>query len=162
MKWSIAYLGSVYCDSIGIPMQKKVPAPPGTVVKRSSAGLGLFAARPYKKGERVIEYVGRTLSEKEATTSNSLYLFQISKGRTIDGKPAVNPAGYINHSCRPNCEVYIYGGRVFIRTSRKIKLGTEFSYDYGEEYFIEHIKPYGCQCPATKHLYDKEVKKRRR
>ena len=137
-------------------MKKGVPAPPGTAVKRSYAGLGLFATRPYKKDERVIEYVGRTLSEKEATTSNSLYLFQISKARTIDGKPRVNPAGYINHSCCPNCEVYIYGGRVFIRARRRIKPGEEFSYDYGEEYFDEHIKPYGCRCGASTHLYGKK------
>lgn len=142
-----------------IRMKRRVNAPAGTVVKRSTAGLGLFATRPYKKGERVIEYVGRTLSEKEATTSESLYLFQISKERTIDGKPFMNPAGYINHSCRPNCEVYIYGGRIFIRAAKKIKLGEEFSYDYGEEYFLEHIRPYGCRCGALKHLYAKKTTK---
>src|SRR3989344_5732308 len=141
-------------------MRKGREAPAGTVVKLASSGLGLFATRSYKKGERVIEYVGRTLSEKEATSSNSLYLFQISKDRTIDGKPRVNPAGYINHSCRPNCEVYIYGGHVFIRARRRIKPSEEFSYDYGEEYFIEHIRPYGCRCGAAAHLYSKKVKKR--
>lgn len=124
---------------------KKAPA--GTVVKRASAGLGLFAKRPYKKGERVLEYVGRRLPEREAETSNSLYLFAINKKKTIDGKPAWNPAGYINHSCRPNCEPYIYAERVFIRAAKNIKPGEEFSYDYGEEYFNDHIKPYGCRCP---------------
>ncbi|MBU6321731.1 MAG: SET domain-containing protein [Patescibacteria group bacterium] len=131
----------------------KVPAPPGTVVKRSSAGLGLFATRAYKKGERVIEYVGRTISKQEEDTSRSLYLFNISDKRTIDGRPADNPAGYINHSCKPNCEVYIYGGRVFIRAAKAIRPGDEFSYDYGEEYYLEHIAPYGCRCGAPKHLY---------
>jgi len=117
------------------------------VVKRSYHRFGLFATRPYKKGERVIEYVGREISEREAETSRSMYLFEITKRRTIDGKPAMNPAGYINHSCRPNCEPYIYGGRVFIRAEKNIKPGEEFTYDYGEEYFDEHIKPYGCRCP---------------
>ena len=143
-----------------IRMKKKVRAPAGTVVKRSHAGLGLFATRPYKKGERVIEYVGRTLSEKEATTSSSLYLLQISEKRTIDGKPKVNPAGYINHSCRPNCEVTIWRGRVFIKTRKRIQPGEEFCYDYGAEYFNEHIKPYGCRCGAPTHLYGKKVRKK--
>lgn len=128
--------------------RKGIPAPEGTAVKRASAGLGLFATRPYKKGERVIEYVGRTLSDREAETSSSLYLFAINNKKTIDGKPATNPAGYINHSCKPNCEPYIYAERVFIRARRNIKPGEEFTYDYGEEYFKEHIKPYGCRCPA--------------
>ena len=37
---------------------KKPLYPDGVRVGRSSAGLGLFAVRPYKKGERIIEYVG--------------------------------------------------------------------------------------------------------
>lgn len=141
-------------------MKRKVNAPAGTVVKRSSAGLGLFATRPYKKGERVIEYVGRAMSKQEEDTSRSLYLFNISDKRTIDGRPAVNPAGYINHSCRPNCEVYIYGGRIFIRAAKTIKPREEFSYDYGEEYCVEHCQP--CRCGAPKHLYAKKknVKKK--
>lgn len=122
--------------------------PDGVVVKRSSAGLGLFAMRPFKKGERVIEYVGREIAEEEAYTSKSLYLFEVNKKKTIDGKPRINPAGYINHSCRPNCEIVIYGGRIFIKAAKNIKPGEEFSYDYGEEYWNEHIEPKGCRCRA--------------
>jgi uncharacterized protein len=120
----------------------------GMVVKRSYAGKGLFATRPYKKGERVIEYVGRTISKEEEFTSRSKYLFEVSKGRTIDGRPSVNIAGYINHSCRPNCEPVIWRGRIFIKTIKGVKPGEEFTYDYGKEYFDEHIKPHGCRCPA--------------
>lgn len=118
----------------------------GYVVKRASAGLGLFATRPYKKGERVIEYVGRELSKEEAETSRSKYLFEISSRRTVDGKPAQNTAGYINHACRPNCESDIVGGRIFISAIKNILPGEEFTYDYGKEYFNEHIKPVGCKC----------------
>ena len=38
-------------------------------VKRSSAGLGLFAGEAIPKGKCVIEYVGRTISKKEEETS---------------------------------------------------------------------------------------------
>ena len=131
-------------------MAKGVPAPPGTAVKRSYAGLGLFATRPYKKGEKVIEYVGREISEEEWEKSNSKYLFEITKKRTIDGKPAMNPAGYINHSCAPNCEPYIYGGRIFIRAQKSIRRGEEFTYDYGKEYFDDIIAPHGCRCPKCR------------
>ncbi|MDP2157317.1 MAG: SET domain-containing protein, partial [Nitrospirota bacterium] len=58
------------------------------LVKRSSAGLGLFSGGVIPKGACVIEYVGRELSQEETDTSKSKYLFEISKKKTIDGKPA--------------------------------------------------------------------------
>ena len=115
-------------------------------VGRSRAGLGLFATRPFKKGERIVEYVGRVISKEEEYTSKSKYLFEVNARKTIDGKPRDNIAGYINHSCRPNCEPEIERGRVFIDAVKNIKAGEEFTYDYGEEYFDEHIKPHGCRC----------------
>ncbi|MCR4334044.1 MAG: SET domain-containing protein [Patescibacteria group bacterium] len=120
--------------------------PEGVRVGRASAGLGLFATRPYKKGERVIEYVGRTLTNAEEYSSRSKYLFEVNKRKTIDGSMRSNIARYINHSCKPNCEPEIERGRIFIDAIRNIKEGEEFVYDYGEEYFNEHIKPYGCRC----------------
>lgn len=118
----------------------------GIRVGRASAGLGLFATRHYKKGERIIEYFGRTISNAEAYTSRSKYLFEVNKRRTIDGTTRENMARYINHSCRPNCEPEIERGRIFIDAIRSIKKGEEFHYDYGEEYVDEHIKPHGCRC----------------
>ncbi|MDB5264545.1 MAG: protein containing domain [Parcubacteria group bacterium] len=119
-------------------------------VKRSSAGLGLFAGEPIPKGVCVIEYVGRVVSKEESETSKSKYLFEISKNKTLDGKPKINKAGYINHSCKPNCEAEINKARVFILTTRAIKEGEELNYDYGKEYFDEHIKPFGCRCAKCK------------
>lgn len=122
-------------------------------VKRSSAGLGLFAGEDIPKGACVIEYVGRVISKEEEYSSKSKYLFEISKSKTIDGKPRWNKAGYINHSCRPNCEPDIHKGRVFIIAIRGIKAGEELSYDYGKEYFHDHILPHGCRCGADRHLH---------
>ena len=125
---------------------KKSNYPEGLRVGRSSAGLGLFAMRSFKKGERIIEYVGRTISNAEAYTSRSKYLFEVNNRRTIDGVARANTARYINHSCRPNCEPEIERGRIYVDANKNIKVGEEFVYDYGEEYFNEHIKPYGCRC----------------
>ncbi len=117
------------------------------LVKRSSAGLGLFAGEAIPKGVCIIEYVGRVISKEENQTSRSKYLFEINARKTIDGTARSNTARYINHSCRPNCEPEIRQGRVFIMTRRAIKEGEEFSYDYGKEYWNEFIKPIGCRCP---------------
>lgn len=131
-------------------MKKKLIYPEGIRVGRASAGLGLFATRAYKKGERIIEYVGRTLTNAEEYSSRSKYLFEVNSRKTIDGSVRTNIARYINHSCKPNCEPEIERGHIFIDAIKNIKTGEEFVYDYGEEYFNEHIRPYGCRC-AKKH-----------
>jgi uncharacterized protein len=127
-------------------MSKFTPGDFDLRVRRSSAGLGLFTESAIPKGACIIEYVGREVSKEESETSKSKYLFEISKSKTIDGKPKWNKAGYINHSCRPNAESEITKGRVFILATRGIKPGEEITYDYGKEYVDEHIKPFGCKC----------------
>lgn len=119
-------------------------------VKKSSAGLGLFATAPIKRGTWIIEYVGRVLRGKEMDPVNNKYLFETSRVRMIDGSLRSNTARYINHSCKPNCEPEIIAGRVFIRAKRRIEPGEEITYDYGEEYVNEYIKPYGCRCAHCK------------
>jgi len=66
--------------------------------------------------------------------------------KTIDGTIRENTARYINHSCRPNCEVEIKKGKVLVFSKRNIEAGEELSYDYGKEFWNEHIKPIGCKC----------------
>lgn len=132
--------------------KEKLVCPEGLKVKRSSAGLGLFATRTFKKGERIIEYFGREISKEEEYTSRSKYLFEVNSRKTIDGTMRENFARYINHSCKPNCQPEIVKGRVWIDAIKTIQEGEELTYDYGEEYVNEHIKPQGCRCApcATK------------
>ena len=125
---------------------KYVPGGFSLLVKRSSAGLGLFVGEDLAKGVCIIEYVGRVVKGKEEYTSRSKYLFEVNSRKTIDGRPRFNKAGYINHSCRPNAEPETVRGRVFIMSKRLIKAGEEITYDYGKEYFDDHIKPHGCRC----------------
>ncbi len=128
-------------------MRKKYePANHKLLVKRSSAGLGLFAGEKMPKGTCIIEYVGRLLAPGEEYTSNSKYLFEINSKKTIDGSPRSNTARYVNHSCKPNVEAEIYKGRVFFFAKRNIQTGEELSFDYGKEYWNEYIKPKGCKC----------------
>lgn len=125
-------------------IQKKVK------VKRSSAGLGLFADEDIKKGEFVIEYTGVMLSREAADKKGGKYLFEVSSRRVIDGSGRDNLARYINHSCKPNCEADVRRGRIFIFAKRNIKKGEELAYDYGKEYFDEFIKPKGCRCASCR------------
>lgn len=123
------------------------------VVKRASAGLGLFAAEPIPKGARVIEYVGNLLTHEEYEKSRSVYLFDIGPRGALDGSPRWNLARYINHSCKPNCAPKVSRRRVFIHSIRAIKPGEELTYDYGADYFDEYIGA-RCRCvgcrPSTR------------
>jgi len=116
-------------------------------VKRSGTGLGLFATEKIPKSTLIIEYFGPVLNNKELSKKNgSKYLFETSYNRTIDGTHRANTARYANHSCKPNCETEVIRGRIYIVSLYTIKPGEELTYDYGEEYTNEHIKPHGCKC----------------
>lgn len=115
-------------------------------VKRSSAGLGLYAFEAIKKGAVIIEYVGKRIPTSHGDTLNNRYVFNVSPRIDIDGSPRWNTARYINHSCRPNCEAINNRGRIFIVARRGIKVGEELTYDYGKEYFEGTILKEGCLC----------------
>jgi len=123
-------------------------------VKKSFAGLGLFAGENIKKGTKIIEYVGEKITAQEADKRGGKYLFEINSKWTIDGTTRKNIARYVNHACgkAANCEAENKGGRIFIIAKKNISAGDELMYDYGSEYFDEHIKPFGCRCVSCKPL----------
>ncbi|MFZ4687194.1 MAG: SET domain-containing protein [Hyphomonadaceae bacterium] len=129
------------------PRRRYKPGDFDLKVKRASAGLGLFAVSTIPKGACVIEYTGTPITREQMYTSNSRYLFEINSRKTIDGSPRWNTARYINHSCRPNCEIEIHKGRVWIFARRNIKPGEELGYDYGEAY-VEAYLSGKCLCAA--------------
>ncbi len=118
------------------------------IVKRSSAGLGLFAGKAFKRGDFIIEYTGEHITHEEADTRGGRYLFILSKKIVIDGKGRENTARYINHSCKPNAEAETDedAGKIRISAKRAIQPGEEITYDYGKEYWNEYIKTHSCKC----------------
>lgn len=118
-------------------------------IGRSFTGLGLFALKPIRKREKIVEYKGPRVSPKEALRlerRGNRYLYEINPRVTIDGSPRSNIARYANHSCNPNAETYAYGGRVFIRALRSIKPDEEITYDYGNDYLKYVIGRSRCKC----------------
>ncbi len=117
-------------------------------VFKSAAGFGLRTLRDWDKGDLVIEYTGKRITNAQAEENPNRYLFDLDDKITIDGSGRTNLARYINHSCRPNCEAVHYtdAKEIGIEARRKIKAGEELTYDYGKDHFNEYIKPYGCKC----------------
>ena len=130
---------------IMLPMKQSANA---YQVKKSSAGLGLFATTHFKKGDVVIEYTGEHISHDEADRRGGRYLFTLSDSIIIDGKDRKNIARYINHACKPNCyaEIDENEEHICIFAKRAIKPGEEITFHYGAEYKKDIIDPVGCKC----------------
>ncbi len=129
-----------------IELRKDTNAQYKVRVGRSKSGLGLFALEPIPKGKKIIEYVGRVLTGEPDDATSGQYIFNLSKKVDIDGAPRWNIARYANHSCRPNAESDVIKGHVWVKSKKAIAKGEEIVYDYGKEFFDEHIKPKGCRC----------------
>lgn len=123
-------------------------------------GKGVFAVQALAKGETLIEYAGEVISWKEAlrrhphdpTDPNHTFYFHLDDKHVIDGKVGGNSSRWINHSCKPNCEAEEEGGRVFIKSLRKIEAGEELFFDYGLIIDARQTKKlkaeYACWCGA--------------
>ncbi len=136
-----------------MPKNLKKTTPPtskpvGVAPKRSRAGLGLFATKDFKKGERIIEYIGNRVPTGDEGPVN-LYIFNVNKKVDIDGSPRWNIARYANHSCVPNAEAVNDNDRIFIEAIKTIRAGEEITYDYGKEYYEDILvkEKGGCRCP---------------
>lgn len=104
-------------------------------VKRSRIhGRGVFAAKPFRKGERIIEYTGRRVrwsSIPDELDDPRIYYFAIGDSNwVIDPSVDGNEAQWINHSCKPNCSIRERRRRIFIHALRNIRRGEELFYDY--------------------------------
>jgi uncharacterized protein len=133
------------------------------VVKDSKIhGKGVYASRAIKKGERVVEYCGERISHAEADRRYMMkgdddghtFLFVATNRTVIDGNVNGNDARFINHSCAPNCESVMDGGRVFLEAIRAIRPGDELGFDYQLTWEstddLEDLANYVCLCGAKK------------
>jgi uncharacterized protein len=120
-------------------------------IARSATGLGLFAAKPIKRGAYIATYRGRRISTEESDRRERLgakYMFELNSRWTIDGSPRWNLARYMNHSCWPNAKPVSRKGRIVFVALRLIAPGEEITYDYGPEYFEYFLQNKGCRCAA--------------
>ena len=125
-------------------MPYKIPLKDTLIVQKSDIHhLGVYAKRDILKGERIIRYLGKRLTNKQASAEDDTYHYQINSRYTIDGK---NDARYINHSCDPNAESDIIKGTIWIVAIRDIKKGEELTYNYG--YNVKEALRYPCRCGA--------------
>ena len=131
-----------------------------TVKNSKMHGKGVFASRNIKKNSRIIEYIGEKITKREgdlrsekrlkrylnSKKTGSVYIFELNSRYDIDGSLSYNKARFINHSCKPNCEVQIKNGHIWIYSIRNIKKNEELSYDYGYEFDKDDYSDHSCRC----------------
>ncbi len=111
-----------------------------------NAGLGLFARKNFKEGEKIVEYKGKIQTWKEAVKENweNPYLFWVTAKRVINPiKSKTAMAHYANDASGPakvkglknNAEYEVEGNRCFIVATRDIKRFEEVFVNYGDEYW---------------------------
>jgi uncharacterized protein len=129
------------------------------LVKKSQIhSNGVIAKKDIPNKTRIIEYVGKKVTKavsnkladiplekaKKNKNHGAVYIFELNKRHDIDGYVSYNLARYINHSCKPNCEVDIIRGHIWIIALREIKKGEELTYNYGYDY--EDYDEHKCFC----------------
>lgn len=108
------------------------------------AGLGLFALRTFRKGERVVEYKGERLTVNEydqryQEEAMGAYGIQLDEHHVLDARKTTSGLGRYAcdfHGSRklPNVEYLIDDDdRIWLTAVRQINPGDEILADYGEE-----------------------------
>ena len=110
--------------------------------------FGVYALEDIPAGRIVIEYTGKRMSWAKASRvpfEKSIYLANLKRGYSIDGRTGGSGAEYVNHSCEPNLKPRRTPGRLFFCSRRKIRSGEELTTDYKYPIKLRRVL---CRCGA--------------
>ncbi|MCL4365623.1 SET domain-containing protein [Patescibacteria group bacterium] len=118
------------------------------IKKTKTKGYGVFAKKEISAGTVIGDYLGKVIKTAEydlENDKNGLYLTYFSDQASIYPdleKPGIH---LLNHSCAPNCWIYIYKGHSLFFTLRKIEPGEELTISY-------LLSPRGKSCNPCTHI----------
>ena len=99
-------------------------------------GTGAFAKGPLARGTRIIQYKGQRFPKSELAAQAEgggrqlTYVLNLDAEHAIDGAVGGNEARFVNHSCAPNCEIYIFDGVPWLYAMQDLPEGAELTFDY--------------------------------
>ena len=118
---------------------------PGVCVGEVAYGRGVFATRPFRKGELVGVIQGDIIDDEDYSSDYCMDL-----GGTLSLEPR-GPFRYLNHSCEPNAQLFIVPPErpdedpvLILEATRTIRPGQELTIDYA--WPAEYAVP--CQCQS--------------
>lgn len=114
-------------------------------------GVGVFTKKQIKAGTVIGDYLGKVIKTQEydlERDKDGVFLMYYSDYASIYPnlkKPSIH---LINHSCTPNCWIYIYKGHTLFFALRKIKPEEELTISYLLNPKDETCKPctHTCKC----------------
>ena len=127
-------------------------------IKKSTipgAGMGLFAALPNddshaivfrgasqnSSGQSICRYNGEVITKEESTRRyglyNGPYLAEVNANMDEDGACVRGVGTFCNQAptaAQRNANLYVHGGKVFVRAKKNIRNGDEIFLNYGNSY----------------------------
>lgn len=94
-------------------------------------GRGVFAKKDISKGTVIGDYLGKILRPENAIVDEKNFYLMYYHDRAVIS-PDLEKSGVhlLNHSCVPNCWLYIYRGHILAFALRKILIWEELTIPY--------------------------------
>ncbi|HSR63136.1 MAG TPA: SET domain-containing protein [Gammaproteobacteria bacterium] len=108
-------------------------------------GSGVFAGKTFMTGEFILCFTGPFKCFEEI--ADFTHFLQVAPD-TFMG-PSGQADDFVNHSCDPNCAVYLEDDGPVLRALRVILPGEELCFDYGTIMFSEPTE-FDCYCGSSR------------
>lgn len=115
-------------------------------------GLGVFAARRFEAGERVLELDDSRVVDEENPLRPGEGELRRHCDYLADGKVVLmpEPERHLNHACDPNAFVTTVDGQRFLVALRRIEPGREITIDYMLNTHGGDVWPCSCGSPSCR------------
>ncbi len=118
---------------------------PDIITKQTKYGQGVFAARPFAKGEKILEAKGPILDydDFEDGSYEDEHCLQIGERTFLGSSGEVDD--YVNHSCDPNAGYRVVGELADLIAIKDIGAGEQITYDYSTTMYND-ANEMTCEC----------------
>ena len=120
-------------------------------------GFGIRTRTAVSAGTFIMEYLGEVVSDREFKRRMQTdyqkdahhYCLHLGEGMVIDGHRMGGECRFVNHSCKPNCEMQKWSVngqyRMALFSAKDLALNEELTYDYNFSLFNPH-EGQECRC----------------
>ncbi len=139
------------------------------IQKTKEKGKGVFAKKKIRAGTIIGDYLGKVIKTAEydvTKDTEGLYLMYYTDHASIYPNVAKPDIHFLNHSCEPNCWMYIYRGHTLFFALGDIHVGEELTISYLLSPKDDTCKPctHVCHCSSvyctgTMHLTKEKYEK---
>ena len=111
-------------------------------------GKGVFALRPFSKGEVILQAKGPILDDDdfEDGSYEDCHCLQIGERTYIGSSGEIDD--FVNHSCDPNAGYRVVGQQADLIAIRDIQVGEEITFDYSTSMHND-ANEMDCQCGTS-------------